>query len=224
MRNNPGPPMTLANLRSNGVHAVTATCANCDRSADVNVDTLPDTIPVPEAGRRLRCSQCGGKTISTRPAWHTARRQGVPSSGPAGHLLPEGEGVERLNPIAADFRKRFKLVAAAHYPPGEPPGFSAHLRRPAAANQCGRRRSSQSRARSRKRRKGGMSSAKSMRPSGNIQRPKTGRMARNPPMISNMPAGRRAQREAGFLSHRVIACIRLGRRRRSRLNRRSGWA
>jgi hypothetical protein len=43
-------------------------CANCGHSADVNVDTLPDTITVPEAGRRLRCSQCGGKTISTRPA------------------------------------------------------------------------------------------------------------------------------------------------------------
>ena len=42
------------------------------------------------------------------------------------------------------------------------------------------------------------------------------------PADDQAPAGRRAQREAGFLSHRVIACIRLGRRRRSRLNRRSG--
>src|ERR1700678_2330401 len=40
-----------------------------------------------------------------------------------------------------------------------------------------------------------MSSAKSMRPSGNIHRPKTGRMARHPPMISRTPAGMRAQRE-----------------------------
>jgi hypothetical protein len=43
-------------------------------------------------------------------------------------------------------------------------------------------------------------------------------------MISNKPAGMRAQREAGFRSHRVTACIRLGRRRRSRLSRRSGSA
>jgi hypothetical protein len=78
MRSNPGPPMTLANMRLNGVRMVTASCANCGRSADVNVDTLPESVHVPQAGQRLRCSSCGGKHVSTRPAWHTARRQGVP--------------------------------------------------------------------------------------------------------------------------------------------------
>ena len=71
-------PMTLANMRLNGVRSVIASCANCGRSADVNVDLLPETLTVPEAGKRLRCSSCGGKTISTRPAWHTSPRQGVP--------------------------------------------------------------------------------------------------------------------------------------------------
>ena len=75
MRSNPGPPMTLANMRLNGVRLVTASCANCGRSADVNVDALPETLTVPEAGRRLRCSQCGAKTISTRPAWHTGTQR-----------------------------------------------------------------------------------------------------------------------------------------------------
>ena len=56
--------MTLANMRQNGVRAVIASCANCGRSADVNVDALPETLAVPDAGKRLRCSQCGGKTIS----------------------------------------------------------------------------------------------------------------------------------------------------------------
>jgi predicted RNA-binding Zn-ribbon protein involved in translation (DUF1610 family) len=69
--------MTLANMRLNGVRSVTATCANCGHSADVNVDLLPETLTVPETGQRLRCSHCG-KTISTRPAWHTSPRQGVP--------------------------------------------------------------------------------------------------------------------------------------------------
>jgi hypothetical protein len=41
--------------------------------ADVLVDALPETAYVPHVGRRLRCSQCGGKAINTRPAWHTAR-------------------------------------------------------------------------------------------------------------------------------------------------------
>jgi hypothetical protein len=71
-------PMTLANMRSNGVRSVIAACANCGRSTDVNVDLLPETLTVPEAGNRLRCSSCGGNTISIRPAWHTRPRQGVP--------------------------------------------------------------------------------------------------------------------------------------------------
>jgi hypothetical protein len=73
MRSNPGPPMTLANMRANGVRAVIDTCENCNRSADVNVDALPETTAVPKVGHRLRCSSCGGKKIATRPAWHTAR-------------------------------------------------------------------------------------------------------------------------------------------------------
>jgi hypothetical protein len=82
MRSKPGPPMTLANMRANEVRAVTATCEACWREADVNVDAPPETVTVPKAGQRLRCSSCGGKTISTRPAWHTARRAGVPDFRP----------------------------------------------------------------------------------------------------------------------------------------------
>jgi hypothetical protein len=48
-RGKPGPPMTLANTRKNGVHAVIATCQSCGHNADVNVDTLPETIVVPDA-------------------------------------------------------------------------------------------------------------------------------------------------------------------------------
>jgi hypothetical protein len=52
----PGPPMTLANMRMNGVRAVIATCEACGHTADVNVDALPERVTVPEAGRGLRCS------------------------------------------------------------------------------------------------------------------------------------------------------------------------
>ena len=58
--------MTRANMRENGVRAVTATCEACGREADVNVDTLPETVTVPKAGQRLRCSSCGGKRVSTK--------------------------------------------------------------------------------------------------------------------------------------------------------------
>ena len=82
VRSNPGPPMSLANMRLNGVRMVTTSCANCGHQADVSVDLLSETLTVPEAGQRLRCSQCGAKTISPRPAWHTSRRQGVPDCRP----------------------------------------------------------------------------------------------------------------------------------------------
>jgi hypothetical protein len=72
----PGPPMSLGNIRENGVRAVTATCETCNRSADVNVDALPATAYVPHVGRRLRCSQCNGKQINTRPAWHLGPQNG----------------------------------------------------------------------------------------------------------------------------------------------------
>ncbi len=67
-----GPPMSLANMRQNGVRAVIATCETCGHVADVNVNALAETVTVPEVGRRFRCGQCGGKLINTRPAWHTA--------------------------------------------------------------------------------------------------------------------------------------------------------
>jgi hypothetical protein len=75
-------PRSLSNMRQNGVRSVIATCANCGRSADVNVDLLPETLTVPEAGQRLLCSHCGGKTISTRPAWHTGSHPGTPDYRP----------------------------------------------------------------------------------------------------------------------------------------------
>jgi hypothetical protein len=56
MRSKFGPPMTLANMRLNGVRALTATCEACGREADVGVDALPETLTIPETGKRLRCS------------------------------------------------------------------------------------------------------------------------------------------------------------------------
>ena len=76
MRSKPGPAMSLANMRQNGVRAVIATCEACNHTADVNVDALPETVTVPDVGRRLRCNQCNGKAISTRPAWHTGPQLG----------------------------------------------------------------------------------------------------------------------------------------------------
>jgi rRNA maturation protein Nop10 len=64
-------PMTLADMREDGVYSVIATCEACGHKSNENVDALPETMVVREAGLRLQCSQCGGKRISTQPAWHT---------------------------------------------------------------------------------------------------------------------------------------------------------
>jgi DNA-directed RNA polymerase subunit RPC12/RpoP len=74
--------MSLANMRANGVRVVIAACEACGHKADVNVDALPETTFVPEVGRRLRCSACGGKRINTRPAWHTSREAWAESGPP----------------------------------------------------------------------------------------------------------------------------------------------
>lgn len=70
-------PMTLRNMRENRVRAVIATCLSCRHKADVVVDSLSEAVYVPDVGRRLVCSQCGGRRIETRPAWHLARRPGM---------------------------------------------------------------------------------------------------------------------------------------------------
>jgi hypothetical protein len=70
-----GPPMTLANRRANGVRPVIATCEAFGQEADLNVDVFPENVFVLEAGRRLRCSACGGKRVDTRPAWHTSSQR-----------------------------------------------------------------------------------------------------------------------------------------------------
>ena len=75
MRKNFAPPMSLANMRANGVYSVSAVCETCGHESAVNVDALPETTFVPEVGRSLQCSGCGGKQIDTRPAWPTARDQ-----------------------------------------------------------------------------------------------------------------------------------------------------
>jgi hypothetical protein len=40
----PFKPMTLRNMRQNGVRAVIATCQACGHKADVNVDSLAGTV------------------------------------------------------------------------------------------------------------------------------------------------------------------------------------
>jgi hypothetical protein len=56
----PGPPMSLANMRANGVRAIIATCEACTHSADVNVDALPETVTVPKPASAYDAASAAG--------------------------------------------------------------------------------------------------------------------------------------------------------------------
>ncbi len=62
-------PMTLGNMRQNGVRGLFVTCSACGYHAEVNVDAHSDDIPVPSFGPRMRCSRCGKLGATARPNW-----------------------------------------------------------------------------------------------------------------------------------------------------------
>ena len=57
-------PATLANLVTND-NGLRVFCDGCGRCVDLDVDKLVSThgsdMPVPEIGRRSRCTECGTK-------------------------------------------------------------------------------------------------------------------------------------------------------------------
>jgi hypothetical protein len=73
------PPMTLGGMRALGVRSIGATCAaiGCGHEATLDVDGLADELPVPNVALRLRCTQCGGRDIRTRPDWREMHAAGM---------------------------------------------------------------------------------------------------------------------------------------------------
>jgi hypothetical protein len=59
------PPATLGYLRKNDRRTVEASCHECQHSSVVNVDTFPNSFPVPDVALKLRCSACGSKHVTT---------------------------------------------------------------------------------------------------------------------------------------------------------------
>jgi hypothetical protein len=50
-----GPPMTLANMRENGLRSLSVTCHLCHHEAVINVDGFGDAISIPAFGPRMVC-------------------------------------------------------------------------------------------------------------------------------------------------------------------------
>ena len=62
-------PMTLGNMRENGVHRLWVSCWNCRHDALLDVSGYPDSIPVPAFGPRTVCTTCGIIGADARPNW-----------------------------------------------------------------------------------------------------------------------------------------------------------
>jgi hypothetical protein len=62
-------PMTLGNMRQNGVRGLFVTCLHCGYHTEVNVDAHPDDVTVPSFGPRMRCSKCGKLGATAIPNW-----------------------------------------------------------------------------------------------------------------------------------------------------------
>jgi hypothetical protein len=64
-----GPPMTLANMRANGVRSLSVSCGLCGHEALLNVDAFGGAMPIPAFGPRMICSSCGIVGADARPNW-----------------------------------------------------------------------------------------------------------------------------------------------------------
>ena len=64
-------PMTLGNMRANGVRTLAAWCSgrDCHHSGVVDVERYGDDVPVPWFGPRMRCERCGHLGADARPNW-----------------------------------------------------------------------------------------------------------------------------------------------------------
>ena len=65
----PIEPMTLGNMRKNGVRGLIVTFLHCGHHTGVNVDAWPDDVPVPSFGPRMRCTKCGKLGATAIPNW-----------------------------------------------------------------------------------------------------------------------------------------------------------
>jgi hypothetical protein len=70
-------PMTLGNMRANGVRSLRVYCYACHRDEVLNVDSYPDDVRVTAFGPRMVCTRCGMIGANARPNWAESRGPGA---------------------------------------------------------------------------------------------------------------------------------------------------
>jgi hypothetical protein len=67
--NEPIQPMTLGNMRANGVWSLDVSCWQCHHRAIMSADLWSDDVPVPTFGPRMVCTACGIIGADVWPNW-----------------------------------------------------------------------------------------------------------------------------------------------------------
>ena len=72
-------PMTLGNMRANGVRRLAVNCGalGCHHEAVLDVGAYPDDMPVPAFGPRMVCTVCGAIGAEARPNWQERSAAGA---------------------------------------------------------------------------------------------------------------------------------------------------
>jgi hypothetical protein len=76
-----GDPMTLGNMRANGVRSLDVLCWQCHHRTIMSADPWPDHVPVPSFGPRMVCTRCGIIGADGAPI-----RPPSPAGGPRGRI------------------------------------------------------------------------------------------------------------------------------------------
>jgi hypothetical protein len=62
-------PMTLENMRHNGLRSLDVHCNQCRHRVILNVEHLPGDLTVSSFGPRMVCTKCGTIGADARPNW-----------------------------------------------------------------------------------------------------------------------------------------------------------
>jgi hypothetical protein len=69
-----GDPMTLGNMRANGVRSLAVSCHLCHHQAVLSADRWPDDMPVPTFGPRMACT--AASSVPMRGRTGASKRRG----------------------------------------------------------------------------------------------------------------------------------------------------
>lgn len=64
------PPATVGSELGKGLRLAEIWCNPCNRHVEVPIDDMPADLPIPDICLSFRCSQCGGKKLTSRMSIH----------------------------------------------------------------------------------------------------------------------------------------------------------